>query len=153
MLACRILPRIIWGVVKLQLKYYQIALNIAFQHFYPLWVVVKMLSGGWSRPLLTSVGRTLSCNMARPLWLPVFRSSFEAKPIPFIVRGDHSSFSSETYLARGKTQKDGFLSTSATLASPECSLCFSVTYNFWKDSFFHAARRTSNYCSTIMPTN
>ena len=37
----RILPEIIWKVVKFELKYYQIALNIAFQHFYPLWVVVK----------------------------------------------------------------------------------------------------------------
>ena len=44
-------------VVILSLKYCQIALNIAFQQFLP--GGKTRLSGGWSQPLPTSVGRTL----------------------------------------------------------------------------------------------
>ena len=43
----RVLPRITWVVVELQLKYCQIALNIAFQHFLPFVSGDKTsLSGG-----------------------------------------------------------------------------------------------------------
>ena len=51
-------------VVTLLLKYCQIALNIVFQQFLPDGKTRrsggnKLMSGGWSQPLLTSVGRTL----------------------------------------------------------------------------------------------